>query len=88
MSAMLYGIAAAAVGALLGGVGWLIRAYIRSQVEVGTAKAGEAEAKETTKRQGVDHAQYKKTSESIDAMSDADVHRRMQQNWRSPQGEE
>ena len=70
MSAMLYGIAAAAVTALLGGVGWLIRAYIRSQVEVGTAKAGEARAEETTKRQGNDAKVLKDAQAKVDALPD------------------
>ena len=88
MSGLMYGIAAAVVTALLGGVGWLIRAYIRSQVEKGTAQKEAEAAQETMKRQGVDHAQFKKTSDRIDAMSDADVHKLMQQKWKSPPREE
>ncbi len=70
MPGLMYGIAAAVVTALLGGVGWLIKMLIDAKVEVGTAKAGEAEAKETTKRQGNDAKALKDAQAKVDALPD------------------
>lgn len=74
MSAALYGIAAAVAAGLLAGVGWLIRAYIRSQVKIGTAEKGEEAAKETVKRILEDVAINKEVRQRVDGMSDDAVH--------------
>lgn len=76
------GIIAAVVAAVLAAGAWAVKIIIRQGVDVGRAEDKTAEAKETIKRQGVDHDIVQETHREVSNLPDGDKLRKLRE-WSS-----